>query len=59
MRIKYLLQDAVAEHKETYSEDHTRDFIDAYIKEMKKREETEETSSFSGESHFLYCRKAT
>jgi len=50
-RSRFLLQEAVTEHKATYSEDHMRDFIDVYLKEMKKREKTEESSSFSGESH--------
>jgi hypothetical protein len=50
MRVRYLLQEAVTEHKATYSEDYTRDFIDVYLKEMKKRENTKETSTFSGES---------
>jgi hypothetical protein len=53
MTVRYFLQNAVTEHKETYSDDHTRDFIDVYLKEMKKREKTEEMSSFSGESSFL------
>jgi len=46
--LKYM-EKAVTEHKETYSDDHTRDFIDIYLKEMKKREKTEEMSSFSDE----------
>ena len=52
MTIKYFLQKAVTEHKATYSDDHARDFIDVYLKEMKKREETGEISSFSGKSSF-------
>jgi hypothetical protein len=51
MTIRYFLQEAVAQHKATYSDDHVRDFIDVYLKEMKKRGKTEEISSFSGESH--------
>jgi hypothetical protein len=50
--IRYFLQKAVTEHKATYSDDHTRDFIDIYLKEMKKGEKTEEISSFSGEYSF-------
>jgi hypothetical protein len=57
MRVNYLLQEAVAEHKETYSEDYTRDFIDAYLKEMKKQENTQEPSTFFGECHFLVLPK--
>ena len=53
MTIGYFLQKAVTEHKATYSDDHTRDFIDIYLKEMKKREKTEEISFFSGKSSFL------
>lgn len=53
MTIRYFLQDAVAEHIATYSDDHMRDFIDVYLKEMKKDGKTEENSSFSGESSFL------
>jgi len=53
MTIRYFLQKALAEHKATYSDDHERDFIDVYLKEMKQREKTEEISSFSGESSFL------
>jgi len=53
MTIRYFLQKAVTEHKATYSDDHARDFIDVYLKEMKKWEKTEEISSFSGESNFL------
>ena len=53
MTIRYFLQKAENEHKATYSDDHARDFIDVYLKEMKKREKTEEISSFSGESNFL------
>ena len=53
MTIRYFLQKAVTEHKATYSEDHARDYIDIYLKEMKKREKIEEISSFSGESSFL------
>jgi hypothetical protein len=52
MRVRYLLQEAVAEHKATYSEDYIRDFIDVYLKEMKTRENTQEPSTFSGESYF-------
>jgi len=40
---------AVTEHKATYSDDYARDFIDVYLKEMKKREKPEEISSFSDE----------
>jgi hypothetical protein len=47
------LQKAVTEHKATYSDDHAQDFIDVYLKEMKKREKSDEISSFSGESSFL------
>jgi len=43
------VEKAVTEHKATYSDDHTRDFIDIYLKEMKKREKTGEISSFSDE----------
>jgi len=53
MTIRYFLQKAINEHKSTYSDDYARDFIDVYLKEMKKREKTEEMSSFSGESNFL------
>ena len=53
MTIRYLLQKAVTEHKATYSDDHMRDFIDIYLKEMKKQEKTGGISSFSGESSFL------
>jgi len=53
MTLRYFLQKAATEHKATYSDDHTRDFIDVYLKELKKREETKEMSSFSGESSFL------
>ena len=53
MTIRYLLQEAVTEHKATYSDDHMRDFIDIYLKEMKKQEKTGGISSFSGESSFL------
>jgi len=53
MTIRYFLQKALDEHKATYSDDHERDFIDVYLKEMKKREKTEELSFFSGESSFL------
>jgi hypothetical protein len=53
MTIWYVLQKAVTEQQATYSDDHTRGFIDVYIKEMKKGEKTEEISSFSGESSFL------
>ena len=53
MTIRYFLQKAVPEHKATYSDDHARDFIDIYLKEMKKREKTDEISSFSGESSLL------
>jgi hypothetical protein len=53
MTIRYFLQDAVAEHVATYSDDYMRDFIDVYLKEMKKDGKTEENSSFSGESSFL------
>ena len=53
MTIRYLLQKAVTERKATYSDDHAWDFIDIYLKEMKKREKTGEISSFSGESSFL------
>ena len=53
MTISYFLQKAITEHKATYSDDHMRDFIDVYLKEMKEREKTEEISSFSGESSFL------
>jgi hypothetical protein len=52
MTIRYFLQKAVTEHKATYSDDHTQDFIDIYLKEMKKWEKTEETSSFSREYSF-------
>ena len=51
--VRYFLQKALTEHKATYSDDHTRDFIDIYLKEMKKREKTGEMSFFSGESSFL------
>lgn len=53
MTIRYFLQDAVAEHIATYSDDYMRDFIDVYLKEMKEHGKTEENSSFSGESSFL------
>jgi len=53
MTIRYLLQEAVTEHKATYSDDHMRDFIDIYLKELKKWEKTGGISSFSGESSFL------
>jgi len=43
------VENAITEHKATYSDDHARDFIDIYIKEMMKREKTEEISSFSDE----------
>ncbi|KDR03601.1 putative cytochrome P450 304a1 [Zootermopsis nevadensis] len=44
--LKYM-EEAVMEHKATYSEDYTRDFIDIFLKEMKRRAETAEHSSFS------------
>jgi hypothetical protein len=47
----YVLQNAVAEHKATWSEDYARDFIDVYLKEIKKQEGIQEPSTFSGESH--------
>ena len=53
MTISYFLQNAITEHKATYSDDHTRDFIDIYLKEMKKLEIAEDISSFSGESSVL------
>jgi len=53
IRIRYFLQKAVTEHKATYADDHAQDYIDIYLKEMKKREKTEEISSFSCESSFL------
>jgi hypothetical protein len=53
MTIRSFFQKAVTEHKATYSDDHERSFIDVYLKEMKKREKTEEISTFSGESNFL------
>jgi len=53
MTIRYFLQKAVTEHKATYSDDHARDFIDIYLKEMKKREKTGENSFLSGESSFF------
>jgi hypothetical protein len=43
------LQEAIKQHKVTYSDDYERDFMDVYLKEMKKLENPEETSSFSGE----------
>ncbi|XP_021941664.1 probable cytochrome P450 304a1 [Zootermopsis nevadensis] len=46
--LKYM-EEAVMEHKATYSEDYTRDFIDIFLKEMKRRAETAEHSSFSEE----------
>jgi hypothetical protein len=53
MTIRYFLQKSLTEHKETYSDDHARDFMDVYLKEMKKREKTGEISTFTGESSFL------
>jgi hypothetical protein len=53
MTARYVFQKAVTEHKATYSDDHAWDLINVYLKELKKREETEEISSFSGESSFL------
>ena len=38
------------EHKETYSEDYSRDFIDRYIKEIKKGE----NPSFTGTTNITY-----
>jgi hypothetical protein len=43
------LQEAVKEHKATFSDDYKRDFIDVYLKEIKEQEKTEGISSFSGE----------
>jgi hypothetical protein len=53
MTVRYFLQKAVTEHHATHSGDHVWDYIDIYLNELKKREETEEISSFSGESSFL------
>jgi len=43
------MEEAITEHKATYSDDYARDFIDIYLKEKKKREKPEEISSFSDE----------
>jgi hypothetical protein len=43
-----MLQEAVMEHKRTYSDDYMRDFIDVFLKEMKRQEKTQESHSFSG-----------
>jgi hypothetical protein len=47
-----VLQAAVAEHKATWYEDYPRDFIDVYLKEVKKQETGQEPSTFSGKSHY-------
>jgi hypothetical protein len=54
MTIRYFLQKTVHEHKATYSDDHAWDFIDVYLKEMKKREKTEKFHPFLVSLDFMY-----
>jgi hypothetical protein len=35
--MRHLLQETVTEHIVTYSDNHMRDFIDVYLKEMKQQ----------------------
>ncbi|XP_049797832.1 probable cytochrome P450 304a1 [Schistocerca nitens] len=37
----------IQEHEKTYSDDHMRDFIDRYLKEIKERQKTGEPSTYS------------
>ncbi|PNF32313.1 hypothetical protein B7P43_G16248 [Cryptotermes secundus] len=51
--LKYI-KEAVTEHKATYSEEHMRDFIDVYLKEM-STQKTQEASFFSEEQLHVVC----
>ncbi|KAJ9573737.1 hypothetical protein L9F63_008861 [Diploptera punctata] len=49
LRIVDRIKKAVEEHKRTYSDDHIRDFIDIYLREMKENENNPEGSPFTEE----------
>jgi hypothetical protein len=52
-----LFQKAVEEHKVTYSGEYMRHFIDCYIRQIKRQDNTEETFHFSGMSRFPVLSK--
>lgn len=49
LKIVDSIKNSINEHKKTYSEDHIRDFIDMYLKEMKAHENDPSGSPFSEE----------
>ena len=49
LRIVDTIKSTIEEHKRTYSDDHMRDFIDMYLKEIKENENDPNGSPFSEE----------
>jgi hypothetical protein len=47
-KLSCFFQKTIDEHIKTYSEDHMRDFIDIYIREMRANEKNPNGSPFSG-----------
>jgi len=51
--LQKFIQNSIDEHKSTYQEDNMRDFLDVFIREMKTRE-NDENSTFTGQLQFIH-----